>query len=60
MYGSNASDLDFKAAVNQNPAKEWYWHICTFSLGGEPLQIIRTCKVYFDVAFSQRVILAQS
>jgi len=60
IYGSPASDLDFKAAVNANPAKEWYWHVCTFSIGGEPLQIIHTVKLYYDVAFSQRVILAQS
>jgi len=60
VYGTTVSDVDFKAATNANPAKEWFWHVCSFSLGSEPLQLIWTIKMYLDVDFSHRVILAPS
>jgi hypothetical protein len=61
VFGSSATDQDFKAEITTNPAKEWFWVIfVTTNVANEPLDVTVQVKIYYDCTFFARKTLTSS
>jgi len=45
-------DIGFQAAMQANPAHEWFWHVCLYNLAGHQLNTEVEVDITYDVVLS--------